>query len=157
MYSSKNSQYLGSVWLLSVLATLALLTLAACGGNASTSATAVKPTIVQSAPATSATSSSPSTNSVQIAILEKNGQYSFSPATVKVVKGTKIVWTNTTTTTHTVTPDTTAAFTGSSNLTHNQTYSLVMNTPGTYAYHCDIHPYMKATITVTSSSSMKPL
>lgn len=151
MYLSKNLQRLRSVCLMSLLATLAVLILAACGGTTSTSAPS------QSTPATSATSSSTSTNSVEIKIVENNGQYAFSPATVKIVKGTKIVWTNTTDATHTITPDTATAFTGSSNLTQKQTYSLVINTAGTYAYHCDIHSYMKATITVTSSPSMKPL
>jgi plastocyanin len=45
-------------------------------------------------------------------------------------------------------PDTANAFTASSDVEENQTYSLVFNTAGTYPYHCSIHSYMKATIIV---------
>ena len=39
------------------------------------------------------------------------------------------------------------AFT-SGNLANGKTYSFTFTTPGTYAYHCAIHTYMKATIIV---------
>src|SRR3982751_2232003 len=101
MYLSKNLHRLRSAWLISLLATMAPLILTACGGS-STPADPTTPATSPSTPITSATSSSISTNSVDIKIVENNGQYSFSPATVKIVKGTKIVWTNTTDATHTV-------------------------------------------------------
>jgi plastocyanin len=86
---------------------------------------------------------------VQVKIVEKNEKYSFDPATVTVPKGTEVVWTNSTDAPHTVTSDTNA-FGTTSNLTQNQTFMMVFNTAGTYAYHCNVHPYMKATIIVTS-------
>jgi plastocyanin len=64
--------------------------------------------------------------------------------------GTQVVWTNTTDAPHTVTSDTAGVFGTTGNLTTNQTFMFTFTTPGTFAYHCNIHPYMKATITVTS-------
>ena len=82
-------------------------------------------------------------------MVEQNDQYAFQPATLTIAKGTKVTWTNTSDAPHTVTSDSNA-FTASSSLQQNQTFSMTFNTAGTYAYHCSIHPYMKATITVTS-------
>src|SRR6266566_7397137 len=151
MSLSQNLRRLRSVWLISLLGTIAVLMLAACGGAATAPASPTTAPISKPTPttaATPATSPSTSTNSAQIKMVESNGQYSFSPATVTVTKGGKVVWTNTTDAPHTVTPDTAKAFTASSDIAANQTYSLVFNTAGTYTYHCSIHTYMKATIIV---------
>lgn len=96
-------------------------------------------------------SSTPSTSAkkVQVKVIEQNGQYTFTPAKLTIAKGTKVTWTNASDAPHTVTSDTNA-FATSSNLEQNQTFSMTFNTAGTYAYHCAIHSYMKATITVTS-------
>jgi len=53
-------------------------------------------------------------------------------------------------TTDTVTSDTAGVFNSTSNITQNQTFKFTFSTAGTFPYHCNIHPYMKATITVTS-------
>lgn len=114
--------------LLAVVALLGVTWLAACG---------------QSTPGTT------SAKEVQVKMVEQNDQYAFQPATLTIAKGTKVTWTNTSDAPHTVTSDSNA-FTASSSLQQNQTFSMTFNTAGTYAYHCSIHPYMKATITVTS-------
>jgi plastocyanin len=79
--------------------------------------------------------------------------FAFSPATITVQPGTTVTWTNKDTAAHTVTAD---SGTGpkSGNLNQNQTYSFKFDTAGTYAYHCEIHPNMKATVVVASSTSM---
>ncbi len=168
MYLTQNVRRLRSTGLICLLATMAILLLAACGGASSAPATPTKaagsqatpteatsshatPTEATSSHATStgtATSSSTSSAEVHIKIVENNGEYAFSPATVTIAKGTKVVWTNTSDAPHTVTSDTADAFTASPTLTQNQTYSFVFNTAGTYAYHCTVHPSMKATIIV---------
>jgi len=147
---SQNLRRLRSAWLISLLATMVVLMLAACGGAASAPASPATPapTTATTSESTPATSPSTSTSSPEIKMVESNGIYSFTPATLTITKGTKVVWTNTSDAPHTVTPDTASAFTASSNLTQNQTYSLVFNTAGTYAYHCSIHSYMKASIIV---------
>jgi plastocyanin len=101
------------------------------------------------APPAKAPAAPPAATVVQVKIVEVNNKYYFQPATITVSKGSKIVWTNNSDAPHTVTSDTNA-FAASSNLMQNQTFSMVMNTSGTFAYHCDIHPYMQAKIVVTS-------
>ena len=34
-------------------------------------------------------------------------------------------------------------------ISHNASFQLTAGTPGTYGYFCRIHPFMKATLTVT--------
>lgn len=134
-----TSKYrLWPLWLaLAVL--LGTTVLAACG-QATTSS---------SSGATSPSGTTASAKEVQVNMVDQNGQYAFQPATLTISKGTKVTWTNTTGAPHTVTSDTNA-FNTPSSLQQNQTFSMTFTTAGTFAYHCSIHPYMKATITVTS-------
>ena len=83
-------------------------------------------------------------NTVEIANFE------FKPETVTVKKGTTVTWTNNDSTAHTVTPDEESdEFKGSELLSQGQTYEVTFNTPGTFSYHCEPHPQMKATVVVT--------
>ena len=75
--------------------------------------------------------------------------YSFNPATLTIKVGTQVVWTNTTDAPHTVTSDMAGVFGTTGNLTQNHTFMFTFPSAGTFAYHCNVHPYMKATITVT--------
>ncbi len=72
--------------------------------------------------------------------------YAFSPSTLTVSSGTTITWTNTDSVSHNLVSDS-GAF-ESPTIANGQTYSYTFNTPGTYSYHCGIHPSMKATIVV---------
>ena len=67
-------------------------------------------------------------------------------AELEIPKGTTVTWTNTGATAHTVTADD-ASF-DSGNVDVGKTFSTTANTAGTIAYHCTIHPQMKATIVV---------
>lgn len=116
--------------------------LAACGGQATTSSST-------GATPASTPSGEASAKEVRVKIVEQNGQYAFQPATLTISKGTKVTWTNESDAPHTVTSNTNA-FNTPSNLQENQTFSMTFTTAGTYAYHCNIHTYMKGTITVTS-------
>jgi plastocyanin len=143
-------------WIVLSLAIVTMLTMAACGGSsttqsgstaattAPTQASAATPTDTPTIAAAQSTSAT-----VQVKIVEVNNKYSFEPATITVPKGAKIVWTNTSDAPHTVTSDT-SAFTASSTLSQNQTFSMMATTAGTFAYHCSVHTYMKATIVVTA-------
>jgi plastocyanin len=71
----------------------------------------------------------------------------FSPVTLSVTAGTTVTWTNKDAMTHTVTSDT--GLFDSGNVAANGTYSYTFSTAGTYAYHCSIHPSMKASVVVT--------
>ena len=130
-------------WGILSLATVAALFLAACGGGTTTTS-APTPT------ATSQPTPTPTPTVVMVKIIEQNEKYSFSPATLSIKVGTQLVWTNKSDAPHTVTSDSAGVFSSPGNITQNQTFMFTFTTPGTFAYHCNVHPYMKATITVTS-------
>ncbi len=78
--------------------------------------------------------------------------YAFYPTSLTVAKGTTVTWVNMDFVQHTVTSGSEAAPTGlfdSHELSHMQAFSYTFNTPGTYAYYCDLHANMAGTITVT--------
>lgn len=77
-------------------------------------------------------------------------EYAYSPAEIKVKKGTKVTWTNEDTVKHTVTmADDSKEGPKSELFGKGETYSYTFNTVGTFDYYCLPHPYMKATVTVT--------
>ena len=71
----------------------------------------------------------------------------FFPDTLTIKVGETIVWTNKDSAKHTVTSDTGAEL-SSQMLSTGNTFSHTFNTAGTFAYHCEVHPSMKATIIV---------
>ena len=71
---------------------------------------------------------------------------SFKPAAVTVTVGSKVTWTNHDDDPHTVTS--VQPLFDSKGLAQGDTYSFVFHKPGTYAYYCKVHPFMKATIVV---------
>ena len=74
--------------------------------------------------------------------------FSFAPQTVTITKNQYVTWKNTGAVTHTSTSDT--AGWNTSSVTPGQTSSAVyFPTPGTYTYHCNMHPaIMTATVVV---------
>jgi len=83
-------------------------------------------------------------------ITEVGGSFAFSPATLTIKAGTTVTWKNNTSVSHTVTSDDGKSFdSGTSNpIAAGATFSFTFTKTGTYAYHCEIHPFMKATIIV---------
>ena len=76
--------------------------------------------------------------------------FAFAPADLMVKVGTTVTWTNRDTDAHTVTSQTSGGPLQSAPLNTGQSYSYTFTKPGTYAYLCTIHPFMVATVTVTS-------
>ena len=72
--------------------------------------------------------------------------FAFAPKTITVAVGTPVLWTNRDGVEHTVSSDN-GRF-DSNFLDVNQSFSQIFSTPGTYTYHCSIHPFMKGTIVV---------
>jgi plastocyanin len=70
----------------------------------------------------------------------------FSPASITVEPGTTVTWVNQGNAPHTAT-HTGGAF-DSGTLQPGQSYSYTFNRAGTYAYYCQIHPYMTGTVVV---------
>ena len=101
----------------------------------------------QPTPQPSSTDNSNSTNATNNQISIAN--FAFSPATLTVKKGTKVTWTNNDSVAHTVTADTASDHApDSGNIAPGDTYSFTFDDEGTFAYHCEPHPQMKATVTV---------
>jgi plastocyanin len=73
-------------------------------------------------------------------------QFAFVAASIEVVPGGSVTWTNEDPTPHTVTADG-GAF-DSRQLDPGRRFSIVLDKPGDYAYHCEIHPTMVGTIHV---------
>ncbi len=73
--------------------------------------------------------------------------FSFNPNTLTVSKGASVVWTNKDSAPHTIVSDTGDEI-NSDSISKGNTYVHVFNTPGTYDYHCGIHPSMKGKVVV---------
>lgn len=72
--------------------------------------------------------------------------FSFQPEVLKVKVGAKVTWTNDDTVAHTVTADTDSFASG--NVQPGGSFSFTFTRPGTYAYHCSIHPSMHGSVVV---------
>ncbi len=114
-------------------ATLILLCvlLAACASPAPTSSAKGTPGI----PVTG--------NEVKVSI----SGFAFNPATVTIKVGQTVTWTNQDTVAHNVVADDNSW--SSPSISQGATYSHTFTSAGTFAYHCSIHPFMKATVIVT--------
>jgi plastocyanin len=76
--------------------------------------------------------------------------FAYDPPSLTVAAGTTILWTNADNVPHTVTADDGESF-ASDIFGENGTYQLVAPAaPGSYPYHCALHPFMTATLTVTA-------
>ncbi|MGH2478580.1 MAG: cupredoxin domain-containing protein [Ktedonobacteraceae bacterium] len=134
-----------------------LFTLAACGGsppaaNTSTPTATTAPTATDTpipTPTTAPTAAPTTAPSGGTSVTVTN--FAFSPATITVKVGTTITWTNNTGAPHTVTSDDGTSFDSGINnpiAASGGTYSFTFTKAGTYTYHCQIHPFMKATVVV---------
>jgi plastocyanin len=78
--------------------------------------------------------------------------FQFSPDTLRVKRGTRVVWTNADEIEHTITSGTPAEpdnrFGGVVDK-RGATYAATLEKPGTYAYFCDRHRFMHGTVIVT--------
>jgi plastocyanin len=135
-----------------VVLTVASLALSACGtpstsgyapssgyGNAASPTSAPVVVAPTTAPAANTPASAPAGTEVKVQI----ANFAFSPSTLEVKVGTTVTWTNA----DTVTSDD-GSF-ASNDLNQGASFSFTFTTAGTYAYHCGVHPGMKATVTVT--------
>lgn len=150
------SAHMHNVWL--VLLTLGMLVLlAACGGSSTgtgstptptpTSGNTPTPTTVGTTP-TATTAGNGQTVTITT---DSSGSFAFSLTTLTIKVGTKVTWTNMTQAAHTVTSDDGTSFDSGISTpisASGGTYSFTFSKAGTFPYHCQIHPFMKATIIV---------
>ena len=142
----------------------AVVLLAACGNNTSTGSTAAPTATTNTSAGTTSTTtkgygygnggSTTSTTTAAISgptmtvtiTTDSSGNFAFSPAKLTIPVGTTVIWKNMTAAPHTVTSDDGKTFNGM--LPTGGTFSFTFTQTGTFAYHCNIHPYMKAMIIV---------
>lgn len=79
--------------------------------------------------------------------------FSFNPATVTVNAGGCVTWTNKDSVTHTATSD--EGVFDSGNLSKGDTFEFTFAEPGTYNYHCEIHPSMTGTVVVEAEEEVQ--
>jgi len=100
-------------------------------------------------------SNTTSANAVHVSIIPGSGANEsnpgYSPSTITVVIGVNntVSWTNNDSVPHTVTADDGRFSSG--NMNPGDSFAWTFTAPGTYAYHCSYHPWMKATVVVKSS------
>src|SRR5579859_3459668 len=131
-----------------LLALAAIIVMAACGGLTGGGSTPTPTTApVGNTPTATATSS----GTAMAVSITTTGSFAFSPATITIKVGTTVTWTNTTSVPHTVTSDDNTTFDSGINTpiaANGGTFSFTFTKAGTFAYHCQIHPFMKATVIV---------
>jgi plastocyanin len=110
--------------------------------------TTVLPTMPSMSMPTGATTGAPAVPVAGNAVSILN--FAFAPAALTVKAGTTVTWTNKDADSHTVTSTGSGGPLNSAALATQATYSYTFTTPGTYSYLCTIHPFMTATVTVTS-------
>jgi plastocyanin len=77
--------------------------------------------------------------------------FAFQPASIEVPAGSTVTWTNAGAATHTATADDGTFDSGQ--LKPGANFSQTFTTPGTYTYHCEIHPQMTGTVVVTAAAA----
>jgi plastocyanin len=132
---------------LPLLASAALaLALTSCGssGETTSSPSSPEPTAT-TAPAESPPPSAegePAERSVKVEI----ANFEYNPDPVRVQAGGKVIWLNQDSVAHTATADDGSFDTGT--IDEGKLKSETFKQPGTFTYHCEIHPQMHGTIEV---------
>jgi plastocyanin len=72
--------------------------------------------------------------------------FAYTPGTMKARVGQKVVWSNQDDAPHTVTANN---LTWGRNIAPGSTYVRAFDRPGTFPYHCAIHPNMRGTVVVS--------
>ena len=118
-----------------------LMVAIACGGSSPTSPASPSPM-----PSPTPTPGAPSA-AVAIPVgAESLGNRAYTPDEVTVAVGTTVIWTNTDSISHTSTSDATGWNSGI--VAPGGQFSFAFQTPGTFQYHCTIHPGMVGTVVV---------
>jgi plastocyanin len=124
---------------LASLAAVAVLALAGCGDNGDDEMAA------QSSAATTPAAADPAGAPVESATVDIKS-FKYKPPTVTVKKGGRVKWVNADAAAHTSTADDRSFDTQT--IDKGKSRMVTFTTAGTFAYHCDFHPFMKATVVV---------
>lgn len=131
------------------LAAGAVLLLAACssGGatSAPTTAASAAPSVEASAPAAAGPACAESAAAGEVSVAIKD--FAFGPADIQATVGQTVTFTNSDSVPHTATLDDGSCTTP--NIAGGGSDGLMFTAAGTYPFHCNVHPNMKGTITVS--------
>src|SRR5262249_12084958 len=122
-------------WLAGVLAA-GMLFLAGCGGGTTENGRAHAPAALHN-------------RASQEKIKEQDEKNRFYPAVLTTRQGATAGWANISDAPHTVTSDSGTLLASSTVTPSGGTFRFTFTQPGTYHYHCTIHPSMQGTIVVT--------
>jgi len=118
-----------------------LVSAATCGSIYSSTA----PSPTPASPSPTATGGASSSVSIPTGAATLDAA-AFMPDALTVPAGTTVTWTNTHSVPHTSTSD--AKGWDSGIVAPGQKYSVSLQTPGTFSYHCTVHPGMIGTVVV---------
>lgn len=90
---------------------------------------------------------SPSSTAAGSAVRIDIADFKFAPVSVTVKAGAKVTWVNHDAAAHTAKSSGSGGF-DTGTLTKGDKKTLTLSKPGTYAYFCEFHPFMKATVIV---------
>lgn len=111
--------------------------------NPAPAAAAARPTEAPARPApATGTVVQPTTDGPQVTIKD----FAFGPKEIAVPVGGTLTWTNKDAEPHTVLADDRSI--ASRAIDAGEQFAFRFDAPGTYAYHCSLHPYMTATVVV---------
>lgn len=114
---------------------------------------ASQPTASEAIPLPAASVSPSAAAAPEVRIVEppfrRPQEWAYAPTELSVKVGSRVIWTNTGAVAHTATADDEKSF-DSGTIDPRATFTLVPQSSGTFAYHCTFHPWMKATLIVTS-------
>jgi plastocyanin len=119
---------------------ICLVFAAGCGGNSGGGGSSAQSSTKSAAP--SASSAGPAVASAKVDVKS----FKFNPAVIAVKKGGRITWTNSDSTAHTATADQRSFDTQA--IDPGKSKSVSFTRAGSFAYHCDFHPFMKAMVVV---------
>jgi plastocyanin len=137
---------------LATVAAGAVLLVAACSGGGATTAPTTAPSAEASVEA-SAEASAPAAEAVcaesaaagEVSVTIEG--FAFNPADISATVGQTITFTNGDSAPHTATLDDGSC--GTPNIGNGASDGLMFTAAGTYPFHCNVHPNMKGTITVS--------
>jgi plastocyanin len=139
-----------------------LVLLAACGNGSTVSASSAStpasvvdtptPTPTAVPPTPTPVPQTPVLGSPQVIkiITNADGSFGFSPSLLTIKAGTTVIWKNVSSVEHTVTSDDGSTF-DSGIFPSDKSFQFKFTTAGSFPYHCNVHPYMRATIVVVQS------
>jgi plastocyanin len=107
--------------------------------------------VLMSTPYASAAQTGPANQPVENATTAPGAQitiqnFEFNPATLTIPTGTTVTWISRDNEPHTVTSS--EGVFASPGLDADEAFTYTFSTPGTYNYHCKLHPHMTGTIIV---------